>query len=387
MAFVLMGVASSAVAQGVPPATTVALKAPDGITLKATYFPAAKPGPGILLLHQCNQDRKSWTPLATKAAAGGYHVLALDYRGYGESEGQQPDNFQERQAIVQQKWPGDVDAAFTWLTAQPGVDKQRIAAAGASCGVNQSVLLARRHPEVRTVALLSGNVTPPGREYLRNSSWLPVFASASHGDGGAVETMRWVLGWSNNPANKFLEYQAAGHGTEMFAVEKGLEPAMLAWFDAHLRNAPTSQKSAASSGVATAGSKSPVVEFWEVLARPDGEARARQLLESSRLRDPKLVLFPEAEMNLYGYEILQGGSPEHAIWLFKLNVDAYPKSANTYDSLSDAYLAAGKREEALNYAKKALEMLDADKQVGDELRAAIKESADKKILELTKKSD
>ncbi len=67
-------------------------------------------------------------------------------------------------------------------------------------------------------------------------------------------------------------------------------------------------------------------------------------------------------------------------------MDAYPNSANTYDSLSDAYLAAGGREDALRYAKKALEMLDGDKQVGDELRAAIKESAEKKIQELTKKT-
>jgi dienelactone hydrolase len=383
IAVVLLGLTSSIAAQDAGPATTIALKAPDGITLKATYFPAAKPGPGILLLHQCNQDRKSWTPLATKAAASGYHVLTLDYRGYGESDGPPPsDNFAERQAVVQQKWPADIDAAFSWLTAQPGVDKQRIAAAGASCGVNQSVLLARRHPEVRTVALLSGNVTPPGREYLRNSPGLPVFASASHGDGGAVETMRWILGWSSNPANKFLEYQAAGHGTEMFAVEKGLEPAMLAWFDAHLRNAPTTQ----STTSAAAQPKSAVVEFWEVLARPDSETRARHLFESSKQRDPKLILFPEADMNLYGYQILQEGSAEHAIWIFKLNVDAYPNSANTYDSLSDAYLAAGKREDALRYAKKALDMLDADKQVGDELRAAIKESAEKKILDLTKKT-
>ncbi len=301
-AVVLLGLASSVGAQDAGPATTIALKAPDGITLKATYFPAAKPGPGILLLHQCNRDRKSWTPLATKAAASGYHVLALDYRGYGESDGPPPsDNFAERQAVVQQKWPGDIDAAFNWLTAQPGVDKQRIAAAGASCGVNQSVLLARRHPEVRTVALLSGNVTPPGREYLRNTPGLPVFASASHGDGGAVETMRWILDWSSNPANRFIEYQAAGHGTEMFAVEKGLEPAMLAWFDAHLRNAPTTRPTTS----AAAQPKSAVVEFWEALARPDGEARARQLFESSKQRDPKLILFPEAEMNLYGYQILQ----------------------------------------------------------------------------------
>jgi len=81
---------------------------------------------------------------------------------------------------------GDIDAAYAWLTSQAGVDKTRMAAAGASCGANQSVHLARRHPEVRTVVLLSGAIAPDGREFIRDSAWLPIFGAASHGDGGAV---------------------------------------------------------------------------------------------------------------------------------------------------------------------------------------------------------
>ena len=154
------------------------------------------------------------------------------------AEGERFTTFQERQSVVDQKWPGDVDAAFAWLRLQTGVDRERIGAAGASCGVNQAVLLSRRHPEVKTVVLLSGGVTPPAREPLRKSPGMPVLASASQGDGDAMNTTRWILGWSSNPANRFIEYKAAGHGTQMFAIEKGLEPAMLDWFDAHLKNAP-----------------------------------------------------------------------------------------------------------------------------------------------------
>jgi hypothetical protein len=73
-----------------------------------------------------------------------------------------------------------------------------------------------------------------------------------------------------------------------------------------------------------------------------------------------------------------------AIQVFQLNVDAYPTSANTYDSLSDAQLAAGNREESLRLAEKALSLLEADTQIGPELRAAIRESAEKKIRDLRK---
>jgi hypothetical protein len=42
-----------------PTPRTVHLKAADGTPLKASFFAAAKPGPGVLLLHQVNRDRKS----------------------------------------------------------------------------------------------------------------------------------------------------------------------------------------------------------------------------------------------------------------------------------------------------------------------------------------
>src|SRR5713226_9954062 len=64
------------------------LAAPDGVKLKVTYYSARKPGPGVLLLHQCNRERKTWDPLATQLAQEGIHVLTLDYRGYGESGGE-----------------------------------------------------------------------------------------------------------------------------------------------------------------------------------------------------------------------------------------------------------------------------------------------------------
>jgi len=64
----------------------VDLTAADGVKLKATYFAATKPGPGVLLLHQCNRQRKIWDGLAQQLAAAGINVLTLDYRGFGESE-------------------------------------------------------------------------------------------------------------------------------------------------------------------------------------------------------------------------------------------------------------------------------------------------------------
>jgi pimeloyl-ACP methyl ester carboxylesterase len=378
LAILTLALTTTAAAEDLQP-SHVTIKAPDGVALKATYYPAAKPGPALMLLHMCNSDRTAWSKFATAASSRGYHVLTLDFRGFGESGGDRFTAGQEQQQIINDKWPGDVDAALTYLVSQPGVDKARIGASGGSCGVNQATQLARRHPEVKTLVLLSGGVNREARDYLRQSAWLPVLASASLDDGNTVQDMRWILSWSRNPANKFIEYKKAGHGTEMFAVEKELEPQMLAWFDKHLKNAPaTPDKSAAVAP------PSDVERFWDLLAQPGGPAKARAMYEAEKAKGSKVMLFPEGEMNLFGYELIQQGRAKDAIVVFEMNVAQYPASANTYDSLSDAYLEDGNKAEALKYAEKTLKVLETDTSTPDAFKQLVRESAERKVKELKK---
>ena len=81
----------AAIAQQQPAARVIDLKASDGTILKASYFAAAKSGPGVLLLHQCNRQRKVWDDVAGQLAAAGINVLTFDLRGFGESGGSRFD--------------------------------------------------------------------------------------------------------------------------------------------------------------------------------------------------------------------------------------------------------------------------------------------------------
>jgi hypothetical protein len=62
-----------------------------------------------------------------------------------------------------------------------------------------------------------------------------------------------------------------------------------------------------------------------------------------RERNTNSAPFPEFIVNLLGYEHLQQTDMRGAVEIMKLNAAAYPNSPNAFDSLSDAYLADGRK--------------------------------------------
>jgi dienelactone hydrolase len=367
-----------------PPAPrTVNLTAPDGIVLKATFFAAAKPGPGVLLLHQCNRQRKVWDVLAEHLTSLGINVLTLDYRGFGESGGTPFDKLtpQEQIKIVTEIWPVDFDLAFQFLVSQPGVIRDSIGAGGASCGVNNSIRLARRHPEIKSLVLLSGPTDRDGRLFLRSSKSLSIFASAADDDefGNAVEPLQWWFSTSPNPASRFAHYANGGHGSDMFVAHKELPGVIAQWFAATLMNHPENAPQTNGSAL-----EPQVLGTLDLIDQPRGAREAEKMLVQARERDPSATIFPELIVNLLGYEHIQLGDTKGAVEILKLNATAYPSSPNVYDSLSDAYLAAGQKDMARLNAKKALELIADDKTDSEQRRNVIRDSAEQKLKQLDK---
>ncbi len=351
--------------------TVVEITAPDGVKLAATYTSPGKPGPGVLLLHMCNSDRSAWAGLAGKLAARGMHSLAIDYRGYGDSAGEQAEGVAE-QRMRTEVWPGDVDAAYEFLRSRPGVDRTGAGAGGGSCGVSQSVELARRHPgEVTTLVLLAGGIDGEGTTFLAENPWLPVLGSASRDDGQAVGGMRWTLGFSSHPENRFLEYPHGGHGTEMFAVHTDLEPQIADWFGEHLVEKPIRrpEKVAARPG--------PSHKLWQELMTPGGVARFAEMLRASP--GAAAALPPEGAINAEGYRLIGAGETQRAIELLAFNVEAFPQSANALDSLGDAYLAGGQADKAGEFARRAIAAIPGDSSISENFAQAVRESAESKL--------
>ena len=59
---------------------------------------------------------------------------------------------------------------------------------------------------------------------------------------------------------------------------------------------------------------------------------------------------------LLDISFFRGDKTKDAIEIFKLNVQAYPNSSNVYDSIGEAYMMDGNKEEAILKLQKSLEL-------------------------------
>jgi putative intracellular protease/amidase len=102
-------------------------------------------------------------------------------------------------------------------------------------------------------------------------------------------------------------------------------------------------------------------------APPDGEEfvklvedgkvdEAVALYDKTQKTFPGWILFDENHMNMIGYHALMKGNNDYAIKVFQLNVKAFPKSANAFDSLGEGYMKSGNKNEAIANYKKSLDM-------------------------------
>jgi len=365
---------SSNAPSSAPAARLIELRVADGTVLKATFYAGPRPGPGVLLLHQVNRDRRSWDELARQLAATGIHTLTLDMRGHGESGGTPYEKLTREQVSKDWRgWPGDIEAAFQYLISQRGVTPGVIGLGGAGVlGVDNAVGLARAHPAaIKSLVLISGETFGEGLQFLRQAAQLPGLFVVADDDEypPTVEAMELLYVTSSSPAKKLIHFSSVheapwlwyepvdihkvpangSHGTDLFNTHPELPAMVVDWFATTLLRTP---------GHAPADTLA-AASILERLQRPGGAADVMKLLAEARREDPKAQLFPEITATIVGADFQRLGDNRSATEVFKLIVVAYPDSADAHGNLADAYMTEGEKELAREHAQKSLALLDA----------------------------
>lgn len=128
----------------------VSFKTSDGLTISGWYVAGSRPQ-AIILVHGINANRLAVLPEALILREAGYHLLLIDLRGHGHSEGNQI-TYGYREAY-------DVQAAVDYLATLPEVE--RVGVLGTSLGGAAVARAAALDPRLEAVVIESSYSSLP----------------------------------------------------------------------------------------------------------------------------------------------------------------------------------------------------------------------------------
>jgi len=153
----------------VPPGTyglkaeEVWLTTSDGVRINAWFFPHAESSKVLLFFHGNAENIGTGLGRTKVLSALGLNIFAVDYRGYGKSEGS-PD-----EAGVYR----DADAAYRYLTGERGFRPKDVIIHGVSLGGAVAIDLASR---VECGGLIAESTFTNARDMARHAFLIPLFA-------------------------------------------------------------------------------------------------------------------------------------------------------------------------------------------------------------------
>lgn len=333
--------------------------------------------------------------------------------------------FPDMSQVARMEWyVRDLEFALARMRELPLVDGDRVATWGFSFAGMPALLAGMRAPGIDAVVSLEsaifyqafmpqlvgnpfydvGNLRVPFLHMMREEESRPNERLA------ALDSMRYSARTRYLLNDTALVHQDFGTHGIAAAVVLGKRPAALAaarraqranaeyirhFLDAHVKGDASAaawlSRSPEANGftqgdltIVRLPARIPAPSPREFIAtvRSNGIQRGLEQLHSARRTDPEALLFREATINNLGYQLLRGGRPADAVELFKLNVELYPRSANVYDSLSEAYEVTADSARAVELARKTIEAVAGDTTLNENARENFRRAANERIRRL-----
>ncbi|OIO32461.1 MAG: hypothetical protein COZ49_03340 [Candidatus Yonathbacteria bacterium CG_4_10_14_3_um_filter_47_65] len=193
----------------------------------------------VILLHMMPATKESWNEFASKLNEAGYHVLAIDLWGHGESNEYKIDDVGQVQYVdyrnftdeQHQKSIADVEGARQFLVGK-GISPENIIIGGASIGANLALQYLSMYPEAPAAFLLS-----PGLDYrgIKTDAFMPLIGDnqkvllvAAEDDAYSFTTVG-TLKIIGDVAKTVETYNKGGHATDLFNSHPELMDDIIMW--------------------------------------------------------------------------------------------------------------------------------------------------------------
>lgn len=197
-------VAPTATAPAVAGSEAVSFLTEDGITIRGHLFGSGETA--VVLSHMRPNDQQAWFGFARVLAGQGFAALTYDFRGYGETSGEEDLGLIDR----------DLAAAVDFLRAR---GFQRIFLIGASMGGTASLVVAARE-EVAGVVAVSAPASFEGldAEAVMAQVSEPKLFIASLGDQSAYNSLQGLMAKAREPKES-RTFDGNAHGTRILEGE------------------------------------------------------------------------------------------------------------------------------------------------------------------------
>ena len=354
----------------------------------ANALPARGPFPLVLYGGGANQGLDENTVLWEFLASHGYVVVAVPTVGVRTSVINVDAAGLEAEAR-------DMEVALGVMRRFASADARKLATMGFSWGGAAALIVGMRQPDADAVVALDPSlVAPRFHPVIRRSPnfedanlTIPILHVHARAPGISMElvdqlrysnrTYLELEGMDHIDFNSYLIMIGALRGSAASADAalsakrdkyKLIVTEVLAFLNTTLKGTPHMSRPPAVGMHLTRREPLPVPitsdELLNIIRRR-GIAAGRVAYEDVRSRDPLAPVLTEQSINLLGYALYNNNEHDSAREVFLWNVRAHPASANTYDSLADAYIALKDTACAAAAYRKALEKLPSDPRIPD----------------------
>ena len=187
----------------------VSFRTQDGGTIYADLYGTGTRA--VVLAHGGRFNKESWGPQAQKLAAAGFHVLAIDFRGYGQSSG--PGQKDPMSAPLQL----DVLAAVHYMKEHGA---KTVFAVGGSMGGSAAADASIAAPdEIERVVMLGAAPYGPA-EKLKARTLFIVARDDTSGDGPRLPGIREQYEKAPQP-KELIVLDGSAHAQYLFQTDQG----------------------------------------------------------------------------------------------------------------------------------------------------------------------
>lgn len=197
-------------AAGAPAQTTVSFPTEDGGVVFADVY--GEGDRAVVLAHGGRFNKESWGKQARTLATAGFHVLALDFRGYGRSKG--PGDSQPMDAPLHL----DVLAGVRYLRTN-GAKTVSIVGGSMGGGAAGDASVASKPGEIDRVVFLGASPNGPA-EQLKCASLFIVARDDANADGPRLPGIRAKYEKAPEP-KELIILDGSAHAQYLFQTDQG----------------------------------------------------------------------------------------------------------------------------------------------------------------------